>query len=261
MYPVGDIDCGSDQMFLIAGPCVIEAEPLMMRTAERLKKIASNLGISVIFKSSFSKDNRSSLDFYQGPGPRRGPQAAREGEARVRAAAAHRHPLPVSGGAGGRGRRRHPDPGIPLHAVGARRGRGEDRRGREHQARPIHCARQHGQARQEDRGFGQPQDHPHRARLYVRLQRPHRRSAQLLLAQSDRVSRGIRRRALDPQVRHTEQGPARRARGSSSIRSRARPSRPASTGSSSRRTRIHPRRSATRRASTTSTTSSGSCGR
>ena len=40
----------------------------MMRTAERLKKIASNLGISVIFKSSFSKDNRSSLDFYQGPG-------------------------------------------------------------------------------------------------------------------------------------------------------------------------------------------------
>ena len=29
---VGDIDCGSDPMFLIAGPCVIEAEPLMMRT-------------------------------------------------------------------------------------------------------------------------------------------------------------------------------------------------------------------------------------
>jgi len=46
---VGDIDCGSDQLFLIAGPCVIEAEPLMMRTAERLKKIAESLGISVIF--------------------------------------------------------------------------------------------------------------------------------------------------------------------------------------------------------------------
>jgi len=65
---VGDIDCGSDELFLIAGPCVIEAEPLMMRTAERLKKIAADLGISVIYKSSFSKDNRSSLDFYQGPG-------------------------------------------------------------------------------------------------------------------------------------------------------------------------------------------------
>jgi 2-dehydro-3-deoxyphosphooctonate aldolase (KDO 8-P synthase) len=65
---VGDIDCGSDQLFLIAGPCVIEAEPLMMRTAERLKKIAADLEMPLIFKSSFSKDNRSSLDYYQGPG-------------------------------------------------------------------------------------------------------------------------------------------------------------------------------------------------
>jgi 2-dehydro-3-deoxyphosphooctonate aldolase (KDO 8-P synthase) len=65
---VGDIDCGSDQLFLISGPCVIEAEPLMMRTAERLKKITSDIGIPLIFKSSFSKDNRSSLEYYQGPG-------------------------------------------------------------------------------------------------------------------------------------------------------------------------------------------------
>jgi 2-dehydro-3-deoxyphosphooctonate aldolase (KDO 8-P synthase) len=65
---VGDIDCGSDQMFLIAGPCVIEAEPLMMRTAERLKEISESLDLPLIFKSSFSKDNRSSLEYYQGPG-------------------------------------------------------------------------------------------------------------------------------------------------------------------------------------------------
>lgn len=65
---VGDIDCGSDQLFLIAGPCVIEAEPLMMQTAERLKGIAADLGLPLIFKSSFSKDNRSSLEYYQGPG-------------------------------------------------------------------------------------------------------------------------------------------------------------------------------------------------
>lgn len=65
---VGDIDCGSDQLFLIAGPCVIEAESLMMRTAERLKSISTDLGVPLIFKSSFSKDNRSSLDYYQGPG-------------------------------------------------------------------------------------------------------------------------------------------------------------------------------------------------
>jgi len=65
---VGDIDCGSDQLFLISGPCVIEEESLMMRTAERLKKITAGLGIPLIFKSSFSKDNRSSLEYYQGPG-------------------------------------------------------------------------------------------------------------------------------------------------------------------------------------------------
>jgi 2-dehydro-3-deoxyphosphooctonate aldolase (KDO 8-P synthase) len=65
---VGDIDCGSDQLFLISGPCVIEEESLMMRTAERLKTITAGLGIPLIFKSSFSKDNRSSLEYYQGPG-------------------------------------------------------------------------------------------------------------------------------------------------------------------------------------------------
>jgi len=65
---IRDIDCGSDQMFLIAGPCVIEEESLMMRTAERLKKISASLEMPLIFKSSFSKDNRSSLEYYQGPG-------------------------------------------------------------------------------------------------------------------------------------------------------------------------------------------------
>lgn len=65
---VGGIECGSDTMFLISGPCVIEAEPLMMRTAERLKEIAVRLGLPLIFKSSFLKDNRSSLEFYPGPG-------------------------------------------------------------------------------------------------------------------------------------------------------------------------------------------------
>jgi len=65
---VGDIDCGSERLFLISGPCVIEQEDLMMRTAERLKDIAADLDIPLIFKSSFSKDNRSSLEYYQGPG-------------------------------------------------------------------------------------------------------------------------------------------------------------------------------------------------
>jgi len=65
---VGNVDCGSDKLFLIAGPCVIEEESLMMHTAERLKEISTKLDIPLIFKSSFLKDNRSSLDFAQGPG-------------------------------------------------------------------------------------------------------------------------------------------------------------------------------------------------
>jgi 2-dehydro-3-deoxyphosphooctonate aldolase (KDO 8-P synthase) len=65
---IGDIDCGSDQLFLICGPCVIEEESLMMATAERLKGISEELNLPLIFKSSFSKDNRSSLEYYQGPG-------------------------------------------------------------------------------------------------------------------------------------------------------------------------------------------------
>ena len=65
---IANIDCGSDQLFLISGPCVIESENLMMQTAERLKGISEELNIPLIFKSSFSKDNRSSLEYYQGPG-------------------------------------------------------------------------------------------------------------------------------------------------------------------------------------------------
>ena len=46
--------------FLIAGPCVIESEPLQMDVAGQLKEITANLGIPFIFKSSFDKANRSS---------------------------------------------------------------------------------------------------------------------------------------------------------------------------------------------------------
>ncbi len=65
---IRDIICGADQLFLISGPCVIEKESLMMETAEELKKISEKLDIPLIYKSSFQKDNRSSVDYYMGPG-------------------------------------------------------------------------------------------------------------------------------------------------------------------------------------------------
>ena len=65
---VGNIECGADQLFLISGPCVIEDESIMKKTAEELKETASRLNIPLIYKSSFMKDNRSSVEYYMGPG-------------------------------------------------------------------------------------------------------------------------------------------------------------------------------------------------
>lgn len=65
---VGNIRCGDEQLFLISGPCVIEKETIMLQTAEFLKSFSERNKLPVIFKSSFMKDNRSDLSFYQGPG-------------------------------------------------------------------------------------------------------------------------------------------------------------------------------------------------
>ena len=66
-------EAGLDQpFFLIAGPCVIESERLALETAAQLKDITSRLGIPFIYKSSFDKANRSSLDSFRGPGMEEG---------------------------------------------------------------------------------------------------------------------------------------------------------------------------------------------
>ncbi|MGC2029947.1 MAG: 3-deoxy-8-phosphooctulonate synthase [Steroidobacteraceae bacterium] len=54
--------------FLIAGPCVIESEGLVLDVAGRLKEITGRLGIPFIFKASFDKANRSSRASFRGPG-------------------------------------------------------------------------------------------------------------------------------------------------------------------------------------------------
>ncbi len=69
---VGSVVCGSNDLFLISGPCVIEEESIMLKTAEKLKEVSERLKIKIIYKSSFQKDNRSSLQFYDGPGLEKG---------------------------------------------------------------------------------------------------------------------------------------------------------------------------------------------
>jgi 2-dehydro-3-deoxyphosphooctonate aldolase (KDO 8-P synthase) len=62
-------DVGPDRpFFLIAGPCVVESERLVLDTAAKLKDITQRLGIPLIFKSSFDKANRSSQKSFRGPG-------------------------------------------------------------------------------------------------------------------------------------------------------------------------------------------------
>ncbi|AGF77472.1 3-deoxy-8-phosphooctulonate synthase [Desulfocapsa sulfexigens DSM 10523] len=64
-----DINVGSDQpLLLIAGPCALESEELARRVAGEMQEICGRLGISYVFKASFDKANRTSLDSYRGPG-------------------------------------------------------------------------------------------------------------------------------------------------------------------------------------------------
>jgi len=55
-------------LFVIAGPCVIESEALVMSCAERLRDLCSRLAMPFVFKASFDKANRSSLDSFRGLG-------------------------------------------------------------------------------------------------------------------------------------------------------------------------------------------------
>jgi 2-dehydro-3-deoxyphosphooctonate aldolase (KDO 8-P synthase) len=59
-------------LFLIAGPCVVESEGLILDTAGKLKELTARLGVPFIFKSSFDKANRSSQQSYRGPGMEEG---------------------------------------------------------------------------------------------------------------------------------------------------------------------------------------------
>jgi 2-dehydro-3-deoxyphosphooctonate aldolase (KDO 8-P synthase) len=62
-------EVGHDRpFFLIAGPCVVESEGLVLDVAGRMKEITAALGIPYIFKASYDKANRSSKSSFRGPG-------------------------------------------------------------------------------------------------------------------------------------------------------------------------------------------------
>lgn len=65
--------CGSGQpLLVIAGPCVIESEELILDIAKRLAECAVDLNLQLVFKASFDKANRTSINSFRGPGLERG---------------------------------------------------------------------------------------------------------------------------------------------------------------------------------------------
>lgn len=71
-FQVGDIHIGSGDLFLIAGPCVIESEEHTIRMAEIIKGVTRSLNFPFIFKASYDKANRTSIRSFRGPGLKEG---------------------------------------------------------------------------------------------------------------------------------------------------------------------------------------------
>ena len=66
---IGDYVVGDQQPLLfVAGPCVIESEEMILGIATRLAELKDELGVQIVFKASFDKANRTSLDSFRGPG-------------------------------------------------------------------------------------------------------------------------------------------------------------------------------------------------
>jgi 2-dehydro-3-deoxyphosphooctonate aldolase (KDO 8-P synthase) len=71
-FQVGDVRIGSGDVFLIAGPCVIESEEHAIRMAEIIKGVTRALEFPFIFKVSYDKANRTSIRSFRGPGVKEG---------------------------------------------------------------------------------------------------------------------------------------------------------------------------------------------
>jgi 2-dehydro-3-deoxyphosphooctonate aldolase (KDO 8-P synthase) len=67
-FTLGSVTVGDGELFLIAGPCVLESEPHARKLADAIQRITSDLGVPYIFKASYDKANRTSIRSFRGPG-------------------------------------------------------------------------------------------------------------------------------------------------------------------------------------------------
>lgn len=86
-FEIGNVHVGAGELFLIAGPCVIESEAHALKMAEAISAVTRELRVPYIFKASYDKANRTSLKSFRGPGVKEG--------ARILRKIAERHRVPV----------------------------------------------------------------------------------------------------------------------------------------------------------------------
>jgi 2-dehydro-3-deoxyphosphooctonate aldolase (KDO 8-P synthase) len=67
-FNIQNVPVGTGELFLIAGPCVIESEKHIRTMADALQRIAADLKMPLIFKASYDKANRTSITSFRGPG-------------------------------------------------------------------------------------------------------------------------------------------------------------------------------------------------
>ena len=65
---LNNFEIGKDKLTVLAGPCAIESKEICAKVCEKLKEITEKIGINYVFKASFDKANRSSIDSYRGLG-------------------------------------------------------------------------------------------------------------------------------------------------------------------------------------------------
>lgn len=67
-FKIGSIEVGGGELFLIAGPCIVESETHALKMAHAIRAIAERAGVAYIFKASYDKANRTSINAHRGPG-------------------------------------------------------------------------------------------------------------------------------------------------------------------------------------------------
>ncbi|MGH9556789.1 MAG: 3-deoxy-8-phosphooctulonate synthase, partial [Terriglobales bacterium] len=77
-FKLGSLTIGGHDLFLIAGPCVIESQEHALKMAECIAGVARALSVPYIFKASYDKANRTSLSSFRGPGAAEGARILRK---------------------------------------------------------------------------------------------------------------------------------------------------------------------------------------